>query len=60
MTQRKTTQFTMPMDPFIKEAAEQAAAQDRRSLVALIEKLLIDHCQKEGIEIRKPKRGKRQ
>ena len=27
---------------------------------ALIEKLLIDHCEKEGIEIRKPKRGKRQ
>jgi hypothetical protein len=37
-----------------------AAFQDRRSLVALIEKLLIDHCEKEGIEIRKPKRGKRQ
>jgi len=37
-----------------------AAAAARRSLAALIEKLLIDHCEKEGIEIRKPKRGKRQ
>jgi len=31
-----------------------------KMLCFLIEKLLIDHCEKEGIEIRKPKRGKRQ
>jgi predicted HicB family RNase H-like nuclease len=44
MVQRKTTQFNMRMDPELKEAAEKAAAADRRSLASLIEKLLEDYC----------------
>jgi hypothetical protein len=49
MTQRKTTQFTMRMDPEVKEAAEEAAALDRRSLASLIEILLTDHCKARGL-----------
>jgi hypothetical protein len=62
MAQRKTTQFTMRMDPEVKEAAERGAAEDRRSLSSLIEILLIDYCKKRGLlteEGRLPKKGRR-
>jgi hypothetical protein len=58
-TQRKTTQFTMRMDPEVKEPAEQAAALDRRSLASLIEILLTEHYKGRGLltsEGRLPKR----
>jgi hypothetical protein len=54
--QRKTTYFTMRMDPRIKDAAEMAAADDRRSLAALIEILLENYCLEHGYL--KPERGK--
>ena len=57
MTQRKTTQYYMRMDPEVKEAAERAASDDRRSLASLIEKLLTDYCLEHGYL--KPERGKR-
>jgi hypothetical protein len=47
-TRRKTVAYTMKMDPQVKAAAEQAAAADRRSLAALIEVLLIGHCEDRG------------
>jgi hypothetical protein len=56
MTQRKTTQYYMRMDPEVKEAAERAASDDRRSLASLIDKLLTDYCLEHGYL--KPKRGK--
>jgi hypothetical protein len=48
VTQRKTTTYTMRMDPKVKAAAEQAAAADRRSLSALIEILLVEYCEDRG------------
>jgi hypothetical protein len=48
MTQRKTTHFTMRMDPEVKEAAEKLAAEDRRSLASLIEVLLTERCKEWG------------
>ena len=57
MVQRKTTQYYMRMDPEVKEAAEKAASDDRRSLASLIEKLLTDYCKEHGYL--KPERGKR-
>jgi hypothetical protein len=36
------------IQPSIKAAAEKAAADDRRSLSSLIEKLLVDHLKKRG------------
>ena len=61
MVQRKTTMFTMRMDPEVKAAAEKVAADDRRSLSSLIEILLIEICKKRGTltkEGRLPKRQK--
>jgi hypothetical protein len=49
MVQRKTAQFSMRIDPELKEAAEKAAADDRRSLSSLIEKLLTDYCRDQGL-----------
>jgi len=58
MAQRKTTQYYMRMDPEVKEAAERAASDDRRSLASLIDKLLTDYCLEHGY-LKKPRRGKR-
>ena len=49
MVQRKTAHFSMRIDPELKEAAEKAAADDRRSLSSLIEKLLTDYCRDQGL-----------
>jgi hypothetical protein len=49
MAQRKTTTFTLRMDPEVKQASEKGAADDRRSLSSLIEILLIDYCKKRGL-----------
>ena len=62
MVQRKTTAFTMRMDPEVKEAAEKVAFEDRRSLASLIEILLIEICKKRGAlteEGRLPKNRRR-
>lgn len=62
MVQRKTTAFTMRMDPEVKEAAEKVAADERRSLASLIEVLLIEICKKRGTlteEGRLPKRNRK-
>jgi len=62
MVQRRSAQFNMRMDPVLKEAAEKAAADDRRSLSSLIEKLLTDYCRARGFldkEGRLPKRPSR-
>lgn len=39
---RKTAVLSLRIDPALKEAAEKAAAEERRSLTSLIEKLLDD------------------
>jgi len=52
----------MRMDPVLKDAAEKAAADDRRSLSSLVEKLLTDYCRERGFldtEGRLPKKGRR-
>jgi hypothetical protein len=46
--ERKTVQVNLRLQPSLKEAAEKAAADDRRSLTGLIEKLLADHLKKRG------------
>jgi hypothetical protein len=60
VTQRKTTVFTMRMDPQVKAAAEETAAADRRSLSALIEILLIEYCEDRGfLKLKRPRGEKR-
>ena len=42
------TQFNMRMDPELKAAAEKAAADERRSLAGLIERMLEEYCRQYG------------
>ena len=51
---KKTATINIRISPELKEAAEQAAAKDRRSLTCLIEKLLDDHLREIGQPIGKP------
>jgi hypothetical protein len=60
MVRRKTAQFNMRFDPELKEAAERAAADDRRSLAALIEQLLEEYLKQYGyLKPKRPPRRKR-
>jgi hypothetical protein len=59
MIQRRSTQFNMRIDPVLKDAAEKAAADDRRSLSSLVEKLLTDYCREHGFLMEEPKKGRR-
>ena len=55
----KTATINVRISPELKDAAERAAAKDRRSLTSLIEKLLDDHLREVGEPIGKPVAGKR-
>ena len=44
----KTAQVNLRLQPSLKAAAEKAAAEDRRSLTSLIEKLLVEYLKKRG------------
>jgi hypothetical protein len=46
--EKKSTQILVRVRPSLKEAAAAAAADDHRSLSALIEKLLADYLRKKG------------
>jgi hypothetical protein len=58
MAREKTTQFNMRMTRELKEAAEEAAADDQRSLASLIDKLLTDYCRERGF-LKPEKKGRR-
>ena len=49
MRRKKTAQITVRIDSVLKEAAKRAAAQDRRSLTSLIERLLSKHLRNRGL-----------
>jgi hypothetical protein len=52
----KTAQVNLRIDPSLKAVAERAAADDKRSLTGLIEKLLDDYLHEHGyLKARKPK-----
>ena len=44
MMARKTSHFSLRMDPKLKRVAEKVAAEDRRPLSSLIAVLLAQHC----------------
>ncbi len=48
MRRKKTAQITVRINSMLKKAAEKAAAQDHRSLTALIERLLSKHLRSRG------------
>jgi hypothetical protein len=43
------------VEPEIKAAAERAAADDRRTVASLVEKVLVEYLEREGY-LKKPKR----
>ncbi len=48
MPRTKSATLNLRIEPGIKEAAEKAAAEDRRSLTSLVEKLLVDYLRRKG------------
>jgi hypothetical protein len=54
----KTAQVNLRIRPSLKAAAEQAAADDHRSLTSLVEKLLTDHLRARPVsEVRRTDRA---
>lgn len=52
----KTAAIGIRVDPVIKEAAEQAAADDHRSVASLLEKLLVEYLNAKGYLARNAER----
>jgi hypothetical protein len=48
MAETKTAPVNLRMQPSLKRALKKAAADDRRSVTGLIEKLLYDYLRKKG------------
>ncbi len=53
---RKTATVSFRFEPNVKAAAEQAAAQERRSLTGLMEVLILEHCKRLKIPVGSPSR----
>ncbi len=51
MAAKKTTTLNLRVDPNIKEGVRVAAAKQHRSIANMIEMLIREHCEKEGIAI---------
>lgn len=49
MTANKTATLTCRIDPVLKEALRDAAQQEHRSIANMIEVLIRNHCEKQGI-----------
>lgn len=50
MTNKSAT-LNLRVNPSIKEALRIASLKDHRSIANMVEKLVIDYCQREGITI---------
>lgn len=48
MPRTKTATLNLRIEPELKEAAERAATEDRRSVTSLIEKLLAEYLRERG------------
>jgi hypothetical protein len=48
MPRSKSATLNLRIEPGLKKAAEKAAADDRRSLTSLVEKLLTEHLKAKG------------
>ena len=56
----KDAAYTLRLNKGLKKALETAAKKDHRSVASLLQKLICDHLEREGIsweEDAKPKRG---
>lgn len=55
MATTKTATLTFRVDPGLKEALRAAAQAEHRSVANMIEVLIRDHCDRNGIAIDQPK-----
>nr|WP_299379735.1 ribbon-helix-helix protein, CopG family [uncultured Halomonas sp.] len=51
MATTKTATVTFRIDPGVKEALRTAAAREHRSIANMIEVLIRDYCQKNGVVV---------
>lgn len=51
MTSNKTATLTCRIDPALKEALRAAAALQHRSIANMVEVLIHNHCEQQGINI---------
>ncbi len=57
MAGTKATTLTLRIDPAIKEGLRAVAAQEHRSLANMIEVMILDYCERNGVAI--PEQGAR-
>ena len=55
MATDKTTTLTFRIEPALKEALRTAADREHRSIANMVEVMIRDHCEREGIAI--PEQG---
>jgi hypothetical protein len=49
----KTATLTIRVDPILKEALRSAAQAEHRSIANMVEVMILEHCEKNGIAISK-------
>lgn len=57
MATAKTTTLTFRIEPELKEALRTAAEREHRSIANMVAVLIMDHCDKNGIPVEKPKQA---
>lgn len=55
MATTKTATLTFRIDPRVKEALRTAAQQEHRSIANMVEVLIRDYCERQGIAIESPR-----
>lgn len=54
MTETKSTTLTVRVLPEVKEGLRAMAAQERRSLANMIEVMIRDYCERNGVAFKNP------
>jgi len=52
MAETKSTTLTVRVHPVVKEGLRAAAKQERRSLANMIEMMIRDYCERNGVAIK--------
>lgn len=53
MAQLKSTNLNLRISPEVREALREAAERDHRSISNMVEYLIVQHCEKSGIEVKR-------
>jgi len=57
MPSPKSTNLNLRIAPEVKEALKDAAERDHRSISNMVEYLIVQHCQRMGIPVKKGDKG---